>query len=69
MTRFVTALALSYSIIASDRGLRLSRALWYMFVIPALGRLRQEDGKFQASLSYIVRHFLKINLPPQQKRV
>jgi hypothetical protein len=26
-----------------------SWARWYMLVIPALGRLRQEDGKFQAT--------------------
>jgi hypothetical protein len=28
-------------------------------VIPALGKLQQEDSKFKASLGYIVRHYLK----------
>jgi hypothetical protein len=28
-------------------------AWWYKPVIPALGRLRQEDCKFEASLDYI----------------
>jgi hypothetical protein len=30
-------------------------------VIPALGLLRQEDGKFQASLGYIARPYVKPN--------
>jgi hypothetical protein len=28
-------------------------------IIPALGRFRQEDGKFKASLGYIARPYLK----------
>jgi hypothetical protein len=30
--------------------------LWYTPVIPALGRLRQEDLKFKVNLGYIVRN-------------
>jgi hypothetical protein len=30
-----------------------------MFVIPVLGRLRQEDHEFKGSLGYIERHCLK----------
>lgn len=30
-----------------------------MHVIPEYGKLRQDDGKFKASLSYMVRHRLK----------
>jgi hypothetical protein len=32
-----------------------SRAWWLTAVIPALGRLRQENGEFKASLGYIER--------------
>jgi hypothetical protein len=32
---------------------------WLTFVIPALGRLRQEEHKFKARLGYIVRSCLK----------
>jgi hypothetical protein len=32
---------------------------WCMPVIPALGRLRQEHLEFKASLSYLVRSYLK----------
>jgi hypothetical protein len=32
-----------------------SQAWWHMPVCPALGRLRQEDQEFKASLDYIVR--------------
>jgi hypothetical protein len=34
----------------------LSMAYWYMPVIPAQGRLRQEDLEFEANLGYIRRH-------------
>jgi hypothetical protein len=32
---------------------------WYMPIIPELRKLRQEDGKFKASLSNIARPYLK----------
>jgi hypothetical protein len=33
--------------------------MWYPFVIPALGRLRKENWKFQASLISIARPYLQ----------
>jgi hypothetical protein len=36
-----------------DLYINLKQAWWLMFVLPALGRLRQEDHRFKASLDYI----------------
>jgi hypothetical protein len=36
-----------------------SWAWWFMPIIPAVGRLRQEDHEFQASLGVIARSRLK----------
>jgi hypothetical protein len=36
-----------------------SQTFWYIAVIPALRRLKQEDLKFEAILGYIVRSHLK----------
>jgi hypothetical protein len=36
-----------------------SQAWWHMPVIPALGRLRQEDCEFEVYLNYIVKPYLK----------
>jgi hypothetical protein len=33
--------------------LRTNQAWWFMLIIPALGRLWQEDRKFKASLGYM----------------
>jgi hypothetical protein len=29
--------------------------MWFILVIPALRRLRQKDGEFEASLGYLVK--------------
>ena len=34
---------------------KLNQPRWYELIIPVLGRLRQEDLRFEASLSYLVR--------------
>jgi hypothetical protein len=36
-----------------------SHAWWYTPVIPGLGRLRQKDHEFEATLGYVVRLCLK----------
>ena len=45
-----------------DPGLKKSPASWtwwYMTITPALGKLKQEDMKFEVSMRYIVRLCLK----------
>jgi hypothetical protein len=37
----------------------LSERWWFMPIIPALGRLRKEDRKFEVSLGYLARPCLK----------
>jgi hypothetical protein len=37
----------------------LRQAWWYIPIIPALRRLRQEDCEFKTSLGYIVKLYLK----------
>jgi hypothetical protein len=43
-----------------------SQGWWYMSVIPALGRLRQEDSKFKVSLGYIITSSFKKKNPNKQ---
>jgi hypothetical protein len=42
-------------------------AWWFIPVIPALGRLRWEDHKFETSLDYRVRSCVKNNKRPPEK--
>jgi hypothetical protein len=37
----------------------VSQALWHAPIIPAMGKLRQKAGEFQASLGSIARPFIK----------
>jgi hypothetical protein len=43
----------------SNQKQRVNHVWWCRPVIPALGRLRQEDSKFEASLGYLDRCCLK----------
>ncbi|XP_021110107.1 ras GTPase-activating protein 4B isoform X3 [Heterocephalus glaber] len=53
--RALTMANIAYSICSSLLESSLCLAWWCLPVIPALGRLRQEDCQFKASLGYIVR--------------
>jgi hypothetical protein len=37
----------------------LDKASWYTPAIPVLGRLKQKDPEFKASLGFTVRHYFK----------
>ena len=39
---------------------KINQEWWHMPVIPVLGRLKQEDHRFKANLSNLVRHCFKI---------
>jgi hypothetical protein len=58
----MTHLCLS-SIVANEK----PSALWYISIIPALGRLRQEDCKFVTRLGYIARPCLQKNKTKQTR--
>jgi hypothetical protein len=42
---------------------KIHQGMVHTSVIPALGRLRQEDLEFKTGLGYIIRTYLKINQP------
>jgi hypothetical protein len=41
------------------KNIKVNWAWWHTPVIPALGRLRQEDREFKSSLGYIARLYSK----------
>jgi hypothetical protein len=41
---------------------------WLSSIIPALGRLKQEDHEFEASLNYIVRPCFKTKRKERKKK-
>jgi hypothetical protein len=45
-----------------------SQVWWYILVIPAFRRLKQENGEVEASLGYMVRLLSEICPPLQKKR-
>jgi hypothetical protein len=47
---------------------KIRQVLWYRPVIPALGRKRQEDHEFQASLGYTVRSCVKNSKSRRRRR-
>jgi hypothetical protein len=47
---------------------RESQPWWCMCVIPALGRLRQECRKFEASPGYVVRTYLQKKKKKRKKK-
>jgi hypothetical protein len=44
-----------------QRNIMVSQVRWYTSVVPAHGRLRQEDHKFEVSLGYIAKCCCKNN--------
>jgi hypothetical protein len=46
-------------VLSNKKKLLKSQVWWYVFVSPAVRRLRQEGDEFKASLSYVVRPCLE----------
>jgi hypothetical protein len=44
-------------------------ALWPMTIIPTLGRQRQEDGEFEASLGYIANLGYTMSRKPKKENL
>lgn len=42
-----------------------SRERWHISITPALWKLKQEDGKFEAGLSHVVGHVSKLRKKQQ----